>query len=46
MKVTWCSICNAHPADGILTVYIDDMLAEIPACKGCVNDPRKVEFVD
>lgn len=44
-SVEWCSVCNANPADGTLTVLIDDVPEDIPACNGCVRDPDKVVFV-
>ncbi len=44
-SVAWCSVCNSRPADGNLTILIDGIADDIPACEVCVNDPSKVEFV-
>lgn len=46
MFVEWCTICQAAPSDGRLTIEIEngDQL-EIEACQNCVNDPEKVEFI-
>lgn len=46
-SVKWCSVCNAAPADGVLTVLLDDIPEpqELDACEGCVNNPERVEFV-
>lgn len=41
----WCSVCNSRPADGKLTIIIDDVPEVIDACIPCVNDPKKVEFI-
>jgi hypothetical protein len=41
----WCSVCNSRPADGSLTILIEEVQEDIPACTVCVNDPDKVEFV-
>lgn len=43
--VEWCSVCNMRPADGTLTVLIDDIEEDIPACEPCVWDKEKVVFV-
>lgn len=43
--VQWCAVCNSRPADGTLTILINDVPEEIPACEPCVHDPEKVEFV-
>lgn len=45
-SVEWCSVCNSRPADGTLTVLIEDVPEDIPACEMCVLDPEKVVFVD
>lgn len=44
-SVEWCSVCNSRSADGMLTVLINDVPEDIPACEPCVLDPSKVEFV-
>lgn len=45
-SVEWCSLCQAKPADGTLTILIDnDEPVDIPACEDCVNDKSKVQFV-
>jgi len=44
-SVEWCSVCNERPADGTLTVLIDGVEVDIPACTPCVYDKEKVEFV-
>lgn len=44
-QISWCSVCNSRPADGMLTVLINDVPEDIPACEPCVLDPSKVEFV-
>ena len=44
-SVEWCSVCNSRPADGTLTVLINDIPEDIPACEPCVHDKTKVEFV-
>lgn len=44
--VQWCSVCNERPADGTLTVLIDNQRVDIPCCLLCKNDPKKVEFID
>lgn len=41
----WCSVCNSRPADGKLTILIDDVEESIDACIPCVHDPERVEFV-
>jgi len=45
VSVEWCSVCNARPADGTLTVVIEGQHVEIPACEPCVHDPEKVKFI-
>lgn len=45
VSVKWCNICNARPADGQLTVLIEDIPEVIDACEPCVYDKEKVEFV-
>lgn len=45
-SVEWCSVCNSRPADGTLTILIEDgTTADIPCCEVCVHDKEKVEFV-
>ena len=45
LSVEWCNICNSRPADGTLTVLIDDVETDIDACEVCVVDPTRVEFI-
>lgn len=45
ITIEWCVVCNSRPADGMLTVLIDDVAEDIPACELCVSDPERVEFV-
>jgi hypothetical protein len=43
--VQWCAVCNSRPADGILTIILNDQEEDIPACAPCVYDKEKVEFI-
>lgn len=46
MTIEWCSVCNSRPADGMLTILVNEQEVEIPACAKCVDDPKRVEFIN
>jgi hypothetical protein len=47
-QVDWCSICNARPADGTLTVLLEGIETpqDIPACTPCVMAIPKEDWID
>jgi hypothetical protein len=44
-RVEWCTLCSSRPADGVLTILINDIPEKVPACEVCVWDKTKVEFI-
>ena len=44
----WCSLCNAQPADGQLTMLDTtvDKTVILPACKACVDKIPSEDWID
>jgi hypothetical protein len=47
LVVTWCNICNARPADGVLTVWDEDaqQTLDLDACEPCVVEIPAEDWV-
>lgn len=35
LSVSWCSVCNGRPSDGVLTVEFDGERVNLEACTPC-----------
>lgn len=46
--IYWCSLCNAAPADGILTILRngETQTEDVKACNGCVERLGKDDWID